>query len=42
MLEALGIEVIEHAGVFGRRSSDVDTLFDREEAAGTTQRSPFA
>jgi hypothetical protein len=42
LLEAKGIEVMEHAGVFGRRQPDVDALFEREEGAATTQRSPFA
>jgi hypothetical protein len=41
LLEANGIEVMEHAGLFGRRSSDVDALFERPEGAGTTRRSPF-
>jgi len=42
LLEAHGIEVMEHVGRFGRRPSDVDALFEHEEGAGTTQRSPFA
>ena len=41
LLEANGIEVMEHAGLFGRRPSEVDALFEREEGAGTTRRSPF-
>jgi hypothetical protein len=38
---ATNIEVMQHAGLFGRRSSDVDALFERPEGAGTTRRSPF-
>jgi hypothetical protein len=45
LLEAKGVEILQDAGLYGVRPSDVDALFGaehRDEDAGTTQRSPFA